>query len=155
MLRAKKILSYVAERIEPASDKADPEALKPEEYLDLYCHNQVHPPTPPARNVVAFLNSCRSSILTPLLLHCESTFGGQEATSCCSTMPTAERRSNTRITSNGLPLPPPARLSQQGLLPSDLGEVVTLDMLSAALLFAGFCDPVPGMVRLSAMVYVH
>jgi hypothetical protein len=41
MLRAKKILSYVAERIEPASDKPNPEALKPEEYLDLYCHDQV------------------------------------------------------------------------------------------------------------------
>jgi hypothetical protein len=41
MLRAKKILSYVAERIEPAPDKPDPEALKPEEYLDLYCHDQV------------------------------------------------------------------------------------------------------------------
>ena len=41
MLRAKKILSYVAERIEPAPEKPDPEALKPEEYLDLYCHDQV------------------------------------------------------------------------------------------------------------------
>lgn len=41
MLRAKKILSYVAERIEPAPEKPDPDALKPEEYLDLYCHDQV------------------------------------------------------------------------------------------------------------------
>lgn len=41
MLRAKKILSYVAERIEPAPEKPDPNALKPEEYLDLYCHDQV------------------------------------------------------------------------------------------------------------------
>jgi hypothetical protein len=41
MLRAKKILSYVAERIEPATEKLDPDALKPEEYLDLYCHDQV------------------------------------------------------------------------------------------------------------------
>src|SRR4051812_40712842 len=41
MLRAKKILSYVAERIEPALEKPDPDALKPEEYLDLYCHDQV------------------------------------------------------------------------------------------------------------------
>ena len=41
MLRAKKILSYVAERIEPQHEQADPEALKPEEYLELYCQNQV------------------------------------------------------------------------------------------------------------------
>ncbi|EMC91801.1 hypothetical protein BAUCODRAFT_305390 [Baudoinia panamericana UAMH 10762] len=44
MLRAKKILAYVAERIEPAQpeDKGqDPDALKPEEYLELWCQNQV------------------------------------------------------------------------------------------------------------------
>lgn len=41
MLRARKILSYVAERIEPAPEKEDPDALKPEEYLELYCQNQV------------------------------------------------------------------------------------------------------------------
>ena len=41
MLRAKKILAYVAERIEPQPDKPDPNALKPEEYLELYCQNHV------------------------------------------------------------------------------------------------------------------
>ena len=42
MLRAKKILAYVAERIEPAVEEEEKEgALKPEEYLELYCHNQV------------------------------------------------------------------------------------------------------------------
>jgi hypothetical protein len=41
MLRARKILSYVAERIEPQSEKPDPDALRPEEYLELYCHEQV------------------------------------------------------------------------------------------------------------------
>ena len=41
MLRAKKILAYVAERIEPQPEEPDPEALKPEEYLELYCQNQV------------------------------------------------------------------------------------------------------------------
>ena len=41
MLRAKKILAYVAERIESAPEKVDLDALKPEEYLDLYCHDQV------------------------------------------------------------------------------------------------------------------
>ena len=41
MLRAKKILSYIADRIEPAPEDPDPNALKPEEYLELYCQNQV------------------------------------------------------------------------------------------------------------------
>ncbi|KAF2018755.1 WD repeat protein-like protein [Aaosphaeria arxii CBS 175.79] len=40
MLRARKILSYVAERIEPPPAQ-DEEVLKPEEYLELYCNNQV------------------------------------------------------------------------------------------------------------------
>lgn len=41
MLRAKKILAYVADRIEPRPEHPDPNALKPEEYLELYCHDQV------------------------------------------------------------------------------------------------------------------
>ena len=41
MLRVKKILGYVAERIEVPAEEEDPEALKPEEYLDLYCYEQV------------------------------------------------------------------------------------------------------------------
>jgi hypothetical protein len=47
MLRAKKILGYVAERIEPAppkkeeDEKSEEEKLKPEEYLELWCQNQV------------------------------------------------------------------------------------------------------------------
>ncbi|MCJ1316185.1 hypothetical protein MMC15_001505 [Xylographa vitiligo] len=45
MLRAKKILAYVAERIEPQPEHPDPNALKPEEYLDLYCHDQLVPHT--------------------------------------------------------------------------------------------------------------
>jgi len=44
MLRAKKILAYVAERIEapPDPEHPDPEndMLKPEEYLELYCQSQ-------------------------------------------------------------------------------------------------------------------
>lgn len=40
MLRVKKILGYVAERIDPNPD-SDPNALKPEEYLELYCYDQV------------------------------------------------------------------------------------------------------------------
>src|SRR3569833_1805676 len=43
MLRVKKILAYVAERIDPPADPEhpDPDALKPEEYLELYCNDQV------------------------------------------------------------------------------------------------------------------
>ena len=48
MLRVKKILTYVAERIEPAPTKEDLEkqaeaggVLKPDEYLELYCNGQV------------------------------------------------------------------------------------------------------------------
>jgi WD repeat-containing protein 48 len=42
MLRAKKILAYVAERIEVPSQHPDSDAFRPEEYLELYCQNQVH-----------------------------------------------------------------------------------------------------------------
>ena len=43
MLRVKKILAYVAERIDPPADpeNPDPDALRPEEYLELYCNDQV------------------------------------------------------------------------------------------------------------------
>lgn len=40
MLRAKKVLAYVAERIELPSEQPDPELVKPEEYLELYCQDQ-------------------------------------------------------------------------------------------------------------------
>lgn len=47
MLRVKKILAYVAERIEPPADgeTPEPDALKPEEYLELYCNDQLLPIT--------------------------------------------------------------------------------------------------------------
>jgi WD repeat-containing protein 48 len=51
MLRVKKILAYVAERIEAAPENPDPEALRPEEYLDLYCYDQV-------RFLTLFLYEC-------------------------------------------------------------------------------------------------
>lgn len=41
MLRVKKILSYVAERIEQLPDEPEENPLKPEEYLELYCNEQV------------------------------------------------------------------------------------------------------------------
>ncbi len=41
MLRVKKILAYVAERIEAAPENPDPDALRPEDYLELYCYDQV------------------------------------------------------------------------------------------------------------------
>ena len=40
MLRVKKILGYVAERVDPVQDPS-PNSLKPEEYLELYCNDQV------------------------------------------------------------------------------------------------------------------
>lgn len=45
MLRVKKILAYVAERIEKLPEEPEPDALKPEEYLELYCNDQVRPPS--------------------------------------------------------------------------------------------------------------
>ncbi|KAK4619037.1 UBP9-binding protein [Fulvia fulva] len=48
MLRARKIMSYVADRIEPASareEDSEEAHLKPEEYLELWCQNQLVPPT--------------------------------------------------------------------------------------------------------------
>ena len=47
MLRSKKILGYVTERIEAPADPANPrpgDELRPEEYLDLLCQGQVVPP---------------------------------------------------------------------------------------------------------------
>ncbi|CAL3962511.1 unnamed protein product [Diplocarpon coronariae] len=43
MLRVKKILAYVAERVEAAPEEPDPDALRPEEYLELYCYDQKLP----------------------------------------------------------------------------------------------------------------
>lgn len=43
MLRVRKILAYVAERIDPQPEEPDPDALKPEEYLELYCNDMVRP----------------------------------------------------------------------------------------------------------------
>ncbi|XHG04749.1 hypothetical protein AWENTII_007995 [Aspergillus wentii] len=45
MLRAKKILAYITERIDPPNpDEPEEDAMKPEEYLDLYCQNMLIPP---------------------------------------------------------------------------------------------------------------
>ncbi|KAI9815392.1 MAG: hypothetical protein M1826_002068 [Phylliscum demangeonii] len=41
MLRVKKILAYAAERLEMVPEAADAVPLKPEEYLELYCQNQL------------------------------------------------------------------------------------------------------------------
>ncbi|PLB42072.1 WD repeat protein [Aspergillus candidus] len=43
MLRAKKILAYVAERIDPLYDEREEGGMKPEEYLELYCQNMLLP----------------------------------------------------------------------------------------------------------------
>lgn len=42
MLRTKKVLAYVAERIDPTFTEEPAEGeLRPEEYLELYCQNMV------------------------------------------------------------------------------------------------------------------
>lgn len=46
MLRAKKILAYVAERIEAQPTEPEPNPMKVDEYLELYCHDQVNNPFP-------------------------------------------------------------------------------------------------------------
>ncbi|KAK0376686.1 WD domain-containing protein [Colletotrichum limetticola] len=45
MLRVKKILAYVAERIDPQPENPEPDALLPHEYLELYCNEQLLPIT--------------------------------------------------------------------------------------------------------------
>ena len=76
MLRAKKILAYVAERIEPQPEQADPEALKPEEYLELYCQNQVCCFLLYALSLPKPFSSLLH--ITPPSLHCELTLGKSE-----------------------------------------------------------------------------
>ncbi|KAK9436700.1 WD repeat protein [Metarhizium brunneum] len=44
MLRVKKILAYVAERIEEVPEEPQPNALPPEKYLELYCNDQLLDP---------------------------------------------------------------------------------------------------------------
>lgn len=71
MLRARKILSYVAERIEPPAVKGDAKGdaegvedeLKPEEYLELYCQNQLIPPTMTLASVRAHIWRGGSDVL--------------------------------------------------------------------------------------------
>ena len=53
MLRVKKILAYVAERIETPPENPKSDALKPEQYLELLCQNQV------GRECVAFSEMAR------------------------------------------------------------------------------------------------
>ncbi|POS87499.1 hypothetical protein EPUL_000677 [Erysiphe pulchra] len=45
MLRVKKILAYIAERIESIPEIPNASTMKPEEYLDLYCYDQKLPIT--------------------------------------------------------------------------------------------------------------
>lgn len=42
MLRAKKVLAYVAERIDPPNpDEPEANVMPPEDYLELYCQKMV------------------------------------------------------------------------------------------------------------------
>ncbi|KAL8738021.1 MAG: hypothetical protein Q9181_001128 [Wetmoreana brouardii] len=55
MLRAKKICAYVAERIEPQPERPDPNALKPEEYLELYCQDKLVSPNTTLATLRAYI----------------------------------------------------------------------------------------------------
>ncbi|KAL9059201.1 MAG: hypothetical protein Q9206_001591 [Seirophora lacunosa] len=55
MLRAKKICAYVAERIEPQPEHLDPNALKPEEYLELYCQDKLVSPNTTLATLRAYI----------------------------------------------------------------------------------------------------
>ncbi|KAL8654161.1 MAG: hypothetical protein Q9210_001677 [Variospora velana] len=55
MLRAKKICAYVAERIEPQPEHPDPNALKPEEYLELYCQDKLVSPNTTLATLRAYI----------------------------------------------------------------------------------------------------
>ncbi|KAI8715705.1 hypothetical protein NCS52_01078800 [Fusarium sp. LHS14.1] len=44
MLRVRKILAYIAERVEPPLEEGEEETHKPEEYLELYCNDQLLSP---------------------------------------------------------------------------------------------------------------
>jgi Domain of unknown function (DUF3337) len=64
MLRAKKILAYVAERIEAEPTEPEPNPMKAEEYLELYCHDQVSILSPLGNPRAAYL-ICVSTARTP------------------------------------------------------------------------------------------
>ncbi|CAL8578483.1 hypothetical protein XPA_004263 [Xanthoria parietina] len=55
MLRAKKICAYVTERIEPQPERHDPHALKPEDYLELYCQDKLVPPNTTLATLRAYI----------------------------------------------------------------------------------------------------
>ena len=42
MLRAKKVIAYVTERIDP-DGFLDPNHMRPEEYIDIYCQDKASP----------------------------------------------------------------------------------------------------------------
>lgn len=69
MLRVKKILSYVAERIEPPLEEPEESPMKPEEYLELYCNEQV---------IISYLTHVRPRAITlanicPVTFSCHDT----------------------------------------------------------------------------------
>jgi WD repeat-containing protein 48 len=65
MLRVKKILSYVAERIEAPEENPPENALKPDEYLELYCNDQVRTCPPRWRCSSTILTGSYSSLIQP------------------------------------------------------------------------------------------
>lgn len=62
MLRAKKILAYVSERIEEPANESAQDTLQPEEYLELYCHDIV---STPSNTLVAIIGRTDNLKLLP------------------------------------------------------------------------------------------
>ena len=44
LLRARKVLTYIADRLDPSCKPSNAEALRAEDYLDLYCQDRIVPP---------------------------------------------------------------------------------------------------------------
>ena len=71
MLRAKKVIAYVTERVDPEGFR-DPDHMRPEEYMDLYCQNQVRfaPPPESSYSPRSIVFNFLSQTLFPYLAQC-------------------------------------------------------------------------------------
>lgn len=93
MLRAKKILAYVAEHIDsPNPDEPEEDKMQPEEYLELYCQKTVRVSTVSTSFCLAFVKSKLAAneyaSWSPPIWHwplSERTFGDRQETLSCFT----------------------------------------------------------------------
>lgn len=101
LLRVKKILAYVAERIEQLPGD-EPDGLMPEDYLELYCNDQVSRARPLSLKgrLTRPLFSCW--VIPQAWPRSEPTSGKAVTTSSCTTKP---RAAGTSSTARGHPRP--------------------------------------------------